>query len=316
MDVFFNELSLPQTPLTRSEYIEKIERVLRVFSVLRNRGGADFKFPEIFRNYNQDAGYGLHKYLEDKNCDEDLRLLLKSQWMSSPTFEESYTFITDKADALHEFYYNNKECKGLALASEFTHDSFALGFVGADFPVNDCLMIDVCALDATFHPQTFTTSADHLVNTPSSNVWDKIERKAKLKIASGRDIITHWKTLFPNLILSKKAEKQLKKYPVGAPEVFSIKMLLNCMQRYCENWKDKAFLFNQMQNYCGKISPESETRLRDFKAELTCIGENREEILLSWHGRFKPGAGRIHFHPYPENKQLLIGSVANQNEIK
>jgi hypothetical protein len=69
-------------------------------------------------------------------------------------------------------------------------------------------------------------------------------------------------------------------------------------------------------SFPSKVSPESETRKRNFANELIHICPDGVSRLFDWHSRFTPGAGRIHFYPLENSNKIIIGSIANANIIK
>lgn len=59
----------------------------------------------------------------------------------------------------------------------------------------------------------------------------------------------------------------------------------------------------------GWASPESDTREKLFASRMTFLFENGISYLCSWHLRFTPGAGRIHFYHEPTEKKIYIGYI-------
>jgi hypothetical protein len=61
-----------------------------------------------------------------------------------------------------------------------------------------------------------------------------------------------------------------------------------------------------------KISPESDSTLRQYETEHSFVCPDGVRRLFSWHGRLTPGAWRIYFLPAPVTDRIVIGYIGKK----
>ncbi|WP_300632127.1 hypothetical protein [Mastigocoleus sp. MO_188.B34] len=87
-----------------------------------------------------------------------------------------------------------------------------------------------------------------------------------------------------------------------------LRQVLKCLfelEEYCKSWKDGAFDFDAFR----KVSPESESRLNQFKDKLTFECSDGKKRVFSLHARVTPGAWRLHFCTELGPGKIIIGYI-------
>lgn len=78
------------------------------------------------------------------------------------------------------------------------------------------------------------------------------------------------------------------------------------LEEYCKSWKNGAFDFDALPS---KVTPESESRLKQFKDELTFECSDGKKRIFSLHVRMTPGAWRLHFCTELGPEKIIIGYI-------
>jgi len=81
---------------------------------------------------------------------------------------------------------------------------------------------------------------------------------------------------------------------------------LSELESYYSTWKNGIFTGD---NFPSKVTSESESRRGRFKMKLIIICPDGGAREFSWHLRYTPGAGRIHFAPDNSKRIFFIGYI-------
>lgn len=111
--------------------------------------------------------------------------------------------------------------------------------------------------------------------------------------------------LFPHLKFAEQASDQLDKIKDSAV-VQQIYWRLSDLERVAANSTSPV----SPEKFKYKTTPESETRSR--LPQLKILFSDGETRLCSWHSRFTPGAGRIHFCPNESEQIFYIGYIGEK----
>jgi hypothetical protein len=81
------------------------------------------------------------------------------------------------------------------------------------------------------------------------------------------------------------------------------------LEESCKSWTDGAF---ELESLPCKASPESESRLKLFKQQLTFRCPDGKERLFSLHVRMTPGAWRLYFCVELGPGKIIIGYIGSK----
>jgi hypothetical protein len=147
-----------------------------------------------------------------------------------------------------------------------------------------------------------------MINLPSRvqehEKW--IRDRLKIEVYNGLDLWNRKEELFPSLEFCENVNKQLQEIGNGEPILKQIIKRLLELEEYCKSWT--AGSFNSDTIPC-KVSPESNSRLKQFKEELTFKCPDGIKRIFSLHVRMTPGAWRLHFFTELGPGKIIIGYI-------
>ena len=242
------------------------------------------------------------RMLNDKSLiDKDMKSVLINRMETLEPEDE----IEDKYMVL-SMKFNNKDCKGLGWASLELENTIALSFHSEIWERSYYNLIITHLND---------DAEEYEVNTTTRNITSKghieIHRDFLSSLhnipRNGKILVNTLVELFPNLIFSRSATIQLKKLR-NEDVVAQVYSRLQDLQK-------TAAIYNEhcsSMSFSTKASPESDTREKLYSSQLTIQFEGNKSYLCSWHLRFTPGAGRIHFYHVPAEKKIYVGYIGDK----
>lgn len=312
MDLFFNELSLC-TATDRYETNGWFEALGRLCKAASTKGVGEIKVPNVFFGHAFMDAYTFYQWVNDLEFDQDLRSLLKSKITTTPTVEGMLEEKEAETSRSFECRCGAQLAIGLGAASSYRYDSLSVSLQADrswDQPLVsvNILLLDEhgvleesCEVRHLFRAAHLETHAEWLT---------MLQRR---QVPNGQVLWLKRGELFPNLVFCEHVKGQIAHFSGKQPEFIQLQKRLFELEDYAARRSAGEFDADALPS---KVTPESETRLRDFAAELTRACPDGEIRLFSWHARFTPGAWRLHFYPLEKSNEIIVGNVANQNEIK
>lgn len=186
-------------------------------------------------------------------------------------------------------YVNNKNALGLTIASDAVKKEFALSFSNTGWD-NDLYQINITRLNEQGDTLQSTATARNITCTDHFDIHKNyLPLPPEIVPNNGKFLSIMLPELFPNLVFSSLANKYLKGCTSGET-VRQIYTKLKELQDVAINLDMRSF---DPDMFKSLASPESETR--DRMAELDIQFNDGIVRHCSWHLRYTPGAGRIHF---------------------
>lgn len=134
----------------------------------------------------------------------------------------------------------------------------------------------------------------------------------RIKINSNSDIGLMSLQYFYGVEFCEDVGKQMQNLYSGNPMLRQVIKRLFELEDYCKIWTNGAF---NSDNIPSKATPESESRLRHFKQELTFKCPDGEKRIFSWHLRMTgAGAWRLHFSEELGPGKIIIGYIGSKIE--
>ena len=229
---------------------------------------------------------------------------LKSVLIAKLFTLEPVDSLEDKYNALG-FTYNEIPCKGLGWASEVMENTLVLGFKQDEIWDNKSYNVDISLLDEDGNEQLLSSNCKHVVSPDGIEVHREFLLQ-KIKIpTNGKVLAKRSAKLFPHLIFAKQASNQLDKIK-DSIAIQQIYWRLLDLERVAAN----STVSISPEKFRYKTTPESETRSR--LPQLKILFPDGETRVCSWHSRFTPGAGRIHFYPNESEQTFYIGYIGEK----
>lgn len=314
MDLFFNELSLSVAPdrfaaRTRFQVLGEL-----LSKSAASHGLGEIKVASQFFSHTFASDYTFYQWTNDKEVDQDFRTLLKSRITTTPVIDDMLLEKENTASSLFQCLHEGTIALGLGAASPYFFDSIAISMHHNVYDWNRTFVETIVQILETETINEQACSVRHALVHPHFEIHDEwIKTKLRPSVPNGKVLWLKRGILYPNLIFCAQVQSQLAKYSGNQPEFIQLQKRLEELEIYAAQREAGHFEPDELP---GKVTPESESRKKEFANELTQECPDGETRLFSWHSRFTPGAGRIHFYPLEESKAIIIGSIANQNTIK
>lgn len=228
------------------------------------------------------------------------RTLISKEFLIDITDRDIENSVT-----LSEFKHQGEQAIGLGHASLL--DALAIS-VKSELRWNcSRLELEVKRLDENVEIIDEIVEVIHASNSEhvhENSVW--IKNRIRTNVTDGLSLWNRKEELFPSLEFCEDVEKQMPSLASGNPMLRQVVKRLSELEDYCKSWKTGAFNYD---NLSYKISPESETRLRQFEKELTVKCPDGKRRVFSLHVRMTPGAWRLHFSVESGPGKIIIGYI-------
>lgn len=312
MLAFLNELSLPNLE-TQLDVITEMQLFGEIYKEARDCGITEIKIQEAFFTHHFCNGYSFYQWIEDRRADEDLRTLFKSIFGSVPSVDSLLEDYRIENDQPLKIEYLNQPCVGMGLASDKIFDSLAFSFDSNNWNLPTYTIAITSILEDDNGDLIEVIEEANTKNISSRehvNIYrDTIQENIIKVIQNGFQIWLKRANLFPNLEFCNSVRAKIEGL---IPENIESLPILNSLF----DLQNTARKFNGTpvgpQDFPTKTSPESTRRIQALGQRLIFACPDGENRLFSWHSRFTPGAGRIHFVSFENKKIILIGYIGQK----
>jgi len=313
MDLFFNELSL-QVATDCYAANGWFENLGKLYKQASERGLGEIKVPAVFFGHSFATDYIFYQWVTDHEFDADLRSLLKSKITTTPVIEEMLSEQETRDGKIFECCYKGYPANGLGAASEHMFDAVAISMVPDSQWNTSIVSVDVTVVLSDDDTVQSVCNVRHIFQSAhlaEHNSW--LEAQRRPRIPNGQILWMRRNELFPNLIFCQHIRGQVAGFSSNQSEFIQLQKRLFELEEYASGRTAGMF---QAEVLPTKVTPESESRKREFASELTRLCPDGNIRLFDWHSRFTPGAWRLHFYPMENSSKIIVGNIANQNEIK
>ena len=298
MNAYFNELSF--TPYADRESVkEGLQGLITCLKQLDQFGIKNIMRSNTVDNKCLIGNESYLKMLNDKKLiDEDMKSVLINRMETlepEDELENRYLTLSMK--------HNNQNCKGLGWASNELENIVALSLHPTTWN-RTYYNVELTRLDEEAVEYMVNTTTRNIAAPSHINIHHDFLSSCRSIPPNGKILSNILKELCPNLVFSKTAVGQIREQK-SEDTVTQIYFRLQEMQRV-------AAIVNQHccpADFTTKASPESDTRKKLFASRLTFDFGLGKSYLCSWHLRFTPGAGRVHFFHEPSEKKIYVGYI-------
>lgn len=304
MDLFFNELSVKEGP-NKETGRHRMNGLIEVYKKASAMGFKELKTTGDFRTSPLAPGYKLNDWLYDQTIDRDSRMLVMTKASKSPFIEQLVEQKNNENQLLHEFKYKDQKAAGLGAAYLF--ESLSVSFANSgewDTPSLELRVTKISEEDQMMESIESVNHASKPVHLDLLAKW--ISKRKRIDIPDGKRLWLKRNEYFPHLIFCTKLEKQISSLSGHELEFHAIVKRLFELENYCSSWITGIFTSGGLPS---KVTLESDSRISRLIDALTSICPDGESRLFSWHYRYTPGAGRIHFFPDNSKRLFYIGYI-------
>lgn len=198
-------------------------------------------------------------------------------------------------------------CKGLGFASEQVTNSVAVSFTHDKWNLPS-YTVSISILDDDAEPESILSEARNVSDEEQCQLHkDSLVKLKAFQIQTGNELWLKRKELFPNLSFCESTKAQLKALRNATSELGQVITKLCDLQSVAA--KCIAGVGIQESDFVSKVTYESRQREKDLKDKLTFLCPDGKKHLCSWHARYTPGAGRIHFYPVENERIFYIAYI-------
>lgn len=306
MEIVLNELSVrdpaPDIPTARqwmSDLIGTINAVQKY-----SAGAVSLRTQYDFHCTQIAPDYPLRRWLNDQEVDQIKRDIILTLTTNSPFSRDiDNPDIQDIENNLGDYEYSYEGKKVIGLGVAHLLNALAISFRSAACWDSSHISVDIIsAEDNDEKVEIFHACRKAHVEEHAN--W--IQSYTQVEVRKGVDLWQCKEDLFPHLQFCDAVEKQLQTLLANDRMLQSVTRRLWELENYSNNWSSGAFDLNTLPS---KATPESDSRLKQFKKELTFECPDGESRLFSLHVRMTPGAWRLYFSADSGPGQLIIGYI-------
>lgn len=134
---------------------------------------------------------------------------------------------------------------------------------------------------------------------------DWIKKRQQTAVVDGLELWNRRAELFSSLEFCPRVSQQIESL-VDPKMLRQVVRKLFELDELSKNWTDGAL---DLDNLPSKVSPESQSRLKEFKEQLNIECLDGKKRIFSWHVRMTPGAWRLHFCTELGPGKIIIGYI-------
>ncbi len=306
---FLNELSFPNAA-TIPEAIQFFETLGECYKQSRISGIREVKVCDAFYHHQFAPNYAFVHWLSDGTVDQDLRTLINIVTGTLPNAEGMVIGYENDHDNVLHFEYNELPCVGLGLASDAIFDTIAFSIDSQIWNQPEYRVSVTIAkenVDGNVVEIQQMASVKNISHSPHLAIHlGFIQQSVGEAIQSGAELWARKTELFPNLTFLGNVRNQLNQFTANSPGFRQIIDRLYGLQNVALTCTGVPI---QPGSFHTHTTPESNNRENMFRNQLTFTCPDGYERLFTWHSRFTPGAGRIHFFPFEAEKKIIVGYI-------
>ncbi len=311
LDLILNELSL-QKPASNEEIARQwMSCFIRTIKAIKAQGvKVNLRTKYDFHTTILAPNYPLRRWLNDKEVDQVERLFIKTLATKTP-FSTDVTNLEiqniEKNAGLSEFWYQGEQAIGLGIAHIL--DTIAVSLFSEERWNCSRLQLGFRRIDENENGEVIDEIVEVIHASCSKHVQehvDWIQKGIRTGVLDGLDLWNRREELFSSLEFCNDVYKQMQSLGSGNPMLRQVLKRLFELDESCKSWTEGGF---DMENLPCKVSPESDSRLKQFKKELTFKCPDGKERIFSLHVRMTPGAWRLHFSVELGPGKIIIGYI-------
>ncbi|WP_226580685.1 hypothetical protein [Microseira wollei] len=248
--------------------------------------------------------YSLSNWVVDRSVDRDeQRFILTAA--KTPFLADVQNSEIENRNLLSEFYYEQELSEGLGIA--YLLETLALSLASEQCWDCDRLNLALRQIDESGEVIDEIVEIVHASCTAHVQAHaDWIKNRIRTGVRDGLELWDRKEVLFPNLEFCDGVCKQMQSLGRGNPMLRQVVKRLFELEDYCKTWTEGAL---DLDSIPSKASPESDSRLKQFKEQLTFLCPDGQERLFSLHVRMTPGAWRLHFFAEQALGKIIIGYI-------
>ncbi|MBP0029701.1 hypothetical protein [Roseofilum sp. Guam] len=251
--------------------------------------------------------YPVAKWRNDRQVAREEQQFWRSLTTKVPLWTDTVENIQHDLDIdLSEFLYQNQSASGLGFA--WVTDSLSVSLLSDKMWNCAYLSLDIRTIDdneSLIEKQVAIIHASRRVHIIEHEGW--IDNH--IEIDDGVDLWTCCDRIFPHLEFCESVAGAIQEIKKGNAILKQLRKRLDELERAAENWKEGPF---NLEWIPSKATPESDSRLQEFRQKLTLECIDGKERLFSLHLRMTPGDWRLYFSTDLGPGKIIIGYMGRK----
>lgn len=312
MEAFLNELSLPKLH-SENAVVDSFKEFGEYYKYARDCGIREIRVQSNFEKFEFTNGYSFYNWINDKRADQDLITLLKSAIFTVPFIDEIFNTYQQEHDNPIEIRFQGNTCFGLGLASDkiFNSIAFSFDFTNWNLPNYSVEITNISERgDGELVEETVDANAKNISAIDHVNTHQEFINKIVTNtIPNGLVLWQRREELFPNLVFCNSVESQIQNLDLNNPTFTQVIGRLFDLQNTANKFDGTPI---KPTDFPTLTTPESESRRQKLKKDFTIMCPDGQARFFSWHSRYTPGAGRIHFIAFENQRLIIVGYIGQK----
>ncbi|MEG3861337.1 hypothetical protein [Microcoleus sp. herbarium12] len=306
LEMVFNELSARTLAPDISIARQWMSELIRTMVAAKGCGLKAMRTKEDFSAIILTENYPLSRWLNDREVNKDERTFLLTRATKTPLCVD----ITDvKIKTIQDSDCELSSLQGTqAEGFKVAHylETLAISLTSESLWNRSRINLELIQIDD--NGELIEESVEVLHASQKSHVLehaDWIQKRQLTGVADGLELWNRRAELFSSLEFCDRVSQQIESL-VDPTMLRQVVIKLFEINELSKNWTDGAL---DLEKLPSKVSPESESRLKQFREQLNIKCLDGTKRIFSLHVRMTPGAWRLHFCTELGPGKIIIGYI-------
>jgi hypothetical protein len=306
LEMVFNELSARTLAPDISIARQWMSELIRTMVAAKGCGLKAMRTKEDFSAIILTENYPLSRWLNDREVNKDERTFLLTRATKTPLCVDitdvKIKTIQDSDCELSSLH--GTQAEGFKVAHYL--ETLAISLTSESLWNRSRINLELIQIDD--NGELIEESVEVLHASQKSHVLehaDWIQKRQLTGVADGLELWNRRAELFSSLEFCARVSQQIESL-VDPTMLRQVVRKLFEINELSKNWTDGAL---DLEKLPSKVSPESESRLKEFREQLNIKCLDGTKRIFSLHVRMTPGAWRLHFCTELGPGKIIIGYI-------
>ncbi|MFB8796051.1 MAG: hypothetical protein U7126_17950 [Microcoleus sp.] len=311
LEMVFNEMSARNLAPDISTAQQWMSELIMTMREAKSSGLKGIRIQKDFHAMILAENYPLSRWRNDNDVNRDERRFLLALATKTP-------LSVDISDVKIHIKVENPDCELSLQGSQaqgfkvaYYLETLAISLHSESLWNSSCIKLELIQIDE--NGELIEESVEVLHASQKNHVLEHanwIQKRQQTGVADGLELWNRRGELFSSLEFCDRVSEQIQ-------SLIDPKMLRQVVRKLFEldelskNWTDGSL---NLDNLPSKVSPESESRLKQFREQLNTQCLDGKKRIFSLHIRMTPGAWRLHFCTELGPGKIIIGYIGPKIE--
>ena len=306
LEMVFNELSARTLAPDISTARQWMSELISTMLAAQRRGLKGLRTQTDFHDMVLAENYPLRRWRNDNEVTREERTFLRTLATKAP-------LSVDIPDREIKIKVENPGCE-LSLQGiqaegfkvSYYLDTLAISLNSESLWNSRCIKLELIQIDENgelIEESVEVIHASHKNHVLEHANW--IQKRQQTGVVDGLELWNRRAELFSSLEFCPRVSQQIESV-VDPTMLRQVVRKLFELDELSKNWTDGAL---DLDNLPSKVSPESDSRLKEFREQLNIQCLDGKKRIFSLHVRMTPGAWRLHFCTELGPGKIIIGYI-------